>query len=101
MQTLCRDTLKIDYVFRTSCDAVLYDEGDKISPKQIQKMVELSSEITSFFIPNVEFSNKKLEKVNFLYWFDYQIYEKPLFLVSSLDNAPDIQYAYAIRYDSA
>lgn len=98
LQTLCRDTLKIDYVFRTSCDAVLYDEGDKISPKQIQKMVELSDEITSFFIPNVEFSNEKLEKVNFLYWFDYQIYEKPLFLVSSLDNAPDIQYAYAIRF---
>ena len=98
LQTLCRDTLEIDYVFRTSSDAVLYDEGDKISPKQIQKKVELSTQITSFFIPNVEFSNEKFEKVNFLYWFDHQIYEKPLFLISSLDNAPDIQYAYAIRF---
>lgn len=62
LQTLCRDTLKIDYVFRTSSDAVLYDEGDKISPKQMLKLVELDDEITSFFIPNVEFSNEKLEK---------------------------------------
>jgi hypothetical protein len=52
LQILCRDTLHIDYVLRTSSDAVLYDEGDKISPKQLQNTVELSDEITSFFIPN-------------------------------------------------
>jgi hypothetical protein len=98
LQTLCRETLKIDYVLRTSSNAVLYDEGDKITPKQVQHLVELTDEVTSFFIPNVEFSNEKLEKVNFLYWFDAALYEKPLFLISSLDNAPDIQHAYAIRF---
>lgn len=98
LQILCREELNIGYVLRTSSDAVLYDEGDKISPKQIQKTIELSDEVTSFFIPNIEFSNEKLEKVNFLYWFDFKIYEKPLFLISTLDNAPDIQDAYAIRF---
>ncbi|MDZ7876656.1 MAG: transposase [Saprospiraceae bacterium] len=39
-----------------------------------------------------------MEKVNFLYWFDAKKFEKPLFLISTLDNAPDIQYAYAIRF---
>jgi hypothetical protein len=98
LQTLCRDTLQIDYVFRTSSDAILYDEGDKITPKQIQKTIELNDEVTSFFIPNIKFSNEKLEKVNFLYWFDFKIYEKPLFLISTLDNAPDIQAAYVLRF---
>jgi hypothetical protein len=98
LQILCRETLHIDYVLRTSSDAVLFDEGDKISPKQIQNTVELSDEVTSFFIPNIEFSNEKLEKVNFLYWFDAHKFEKPLFLISSYDNAPDIQQAYVIRF---
>jgi IS4 transposase len=49
-------------------------------------------------IPNIEFSNEKLEKVNFLYWFDFKVYEKALFLISTLDNAPDIQDAYALRF---
>ena len=98
LQLLCRNTLKIDYVLRTAIDSVLYDEGDKISPKFIHHTHRSTGKKRSFFIPNIEFSNTKLEKVHFLYWFDAKKYKDPLFLISSLDNAPDIKYAYALRF---
>jgi Transposase DDE domain len=99
LQILCTNTLKIDYIFRTSCNTVFYEEGDEMRPKQLQKTVELPHEDKCFFIPDVQFSKQKLENVNFLYWFDEKKYEKPLFLISSLDNAPDIQAGYRVRFD--
>ena len=98
LQMLCQNTLKINYVFRTASNAVLYDQGDKFSPYFIHQTKVLVGEDNSFFIPNVAFSKQKLENINFLYWFDESKYKEPLYLISNLDCALDIQYAYAIRF---
>ena len=94
LQKCCREELHIDYVLRTACDSLMYENGDEFQPKNIK----LDNETTTLFIPSIEFSKKKFENVHFLCWFDQKIYDDPLFLISTLDNAPDIIDAYRQRF---
>jgi hypothetical protein len=94
LQRCCRQELHIGYVFRTACDSVMYENDDEFKPKDIK----LDSNVKSLFIPSIDFSKEKFEDVHFLCWFDPKIYDDPLFLVSTFDNAPDIMDAYKKRF---
>ena len=94
LQTLCREELKWQYVFRTACDSKLYENDDLFQPKSM--LVDENEPIT--FIPDLEFSDKKYPHVHFLYWHDKKIYDEPLFLISSYDDPFDIIYFYKQRF---
>ena len=94
LQRCCRQELNINYVFRTACDTLMYENGDEFQPKNIK----LDKKTTTLFIPSIDFSKEKFEDVHFLYWFDQRIYDEPLFLISNFDNTPDIIEAYRQRF---
>ena len=94
LQRCCRQELHIDYVFRTACDSLMYENGDEFRPKNIK----LEANVKHFFIPSISFSKEKFEDVHFLCWFDQKAYDEPLFLISTYDNAPDIIEAYQKRF---
>lgn len=94
LQRCCRQELHIGYVLRTACNSVMYENGDEFLPKNIK----LEANINTLFIPSVDFSKEKFEDVHFLYWFDQKIYDEPLFLISTFDNALDIIEAYKKRF---
>jgi hypothetical protein len=94
LQELCRQELSWNYVFRTACDTPLYENDDLFKPKTIV----LDKNETILFIPSVDFSHKKFPDVHFLYWHDRNIYDDPLFLVSSYDDPFDIIYFYKKRF---
>lgn len=94
LQRCCRQELHIDYVFRTACDSLMYENDDEFRPKNIK----LEANVKHFFIPSIDFSKEKFEDVHFLYWFDQKKYDEPLFLISTFDNALDIIEAYEKRF---
>ncbi len=94
LQRLCREELSWDYVFRTACDTPLYENDDLFTPKSIV----LEQGDTFIFIPSVDFSKQRYPDVHFLYWHDKDIYDKPLFLVSSFDDPFDIIFFYKQRF---
>jgi hypothetical protein len=94
LQDCCQNELHIDYVVRTACNSLMYEDGEEFKPEHLG----LKKNQTSFFIPDIEFSKEKFKNVNFLYWFNQKIYKEPLYLLSTLDNAPDIMDAYKRRF---
>lgn len=101
LQTLCRETLHWQYVFRTASDTVLYENDDAFKPKSIvlgDFNEKLSQNDTFVFIPNLAFSLQKYENVHFLYWHDKKVYKDPLFLISSFDDPFDIMFYYKKRF---
>jgi Transposase DDE domain len=94
LQQLCRHELFWHYVFRTACDTPFYENDDLFKPQSII----LDKKETFVFIPSVDFSNKKYPDVHFLYWHDRNIYDDPLYLVSSYDDPFDIIYFYKKRF---
>jgi hypothetical protein len=94
LQALCRSPLKWDYIFRTACDTLLYEEDDEFQPKHLG----LAPNTSFLFISGVDFSKKRFQDVNFLYWHDVKIYKDPLFLVSSFDDPMQIMDDYKIRF---
>ena len=82
-----------DYVFRTSCNSVFFENGNRFQPKD----VAVSEKHDLHFIPNTEFSEKRYKNVNFVLWHNRQ-YEEALPLISNLEEPIDIIDAYACRY---
>lgn len=99
------------YVFRTACDTVLYENGSRFQPKELdikdikkafpttqQNEVTIQQNQQDFlFIPDVEFTEKKYQKVNFVYWHNEK-YQDALPLISNMDEPIDLIQAYARRY---
>jgi hypothetical protein len=101
LQSLCRDTLHWNYVFRTASDTVLYENDDPFKPKSIvldNYRGQLDKNDTFVFIPNLAFSLQKYEDVHFLYWHDKKLYKDPLYLVASFDDPFDIMFYYKKRF---
>ena len=94
LQKLCRETLHWNYVFRTACNTLLYENDDPFQPKN----VVMPNDTTFVFIDSVDFSQQKYPDVHFLYWHDKEIYKDPLFLVSSYDDPFDIMFFYKQRF---
>lgn len=55
-----------NYVLRTACNTVLYENGDRFQAREIQA----DQEVHCSFIPNVEFTEQRLKYVNFICWHD-------------------------------
>ncbi len=55
-----------NYVLRTACNTVLYENDERFQAKEIQANQELHCS----FIPNVEFTEQRYKYVNFLCWHD-------------------------------
>ncbi len=83
-----------DYVLRTACDTVLYDNDERFQARDIEPLENQNCA----FIPDVEFSGKRFRDVNFLCWHDRKRHQDPIFLVSSLADAGDIMEFYDRRY---
>lgn len=94
LQNLCRQKLNWDYVFRTACDSLLYENEDIFQPKQIH----LAQGDTFTFIEGLDFSKNRFKDVAFLYWHDAKKYKDPLFLISNLDDPFLIMAAYQKRF---
>ena len=92
LQTFCKDH-KWNYVFRTARDTVMYEQDDRFQPKNLQ----VYKGQDHFFIPDVEFTNKRFKHINFLLW-HHPDYNEPIPLISNLDDALSIQQAYKIRF---
>lgn len=94
LQKLCQKTLNWHYVFRIACDSILYENGDRFQPKQLME----DPNEPFFFIPDVLFSEQKLENVAFLRYHEKLKYDDPLFLISNLDDPFDMAFAYDKRF---
>ena len=92
LQGFCRQA-GWEYVFRTALNTVMYEENERFQPKTLA----LQQGADHLFIPNVEFTHQRYKNVNFLYWHDPK-YEKPIPLVTSLNEAIEIMEAYEKRY---
>ena len=92
LQGFCR-YVGWDYVFRTACNTVMYENNERFQPKNIA----VSDQENNLFIPNIDFTNERFKNVNFLYWHDPK-YDEPIPLISSLSEAQDIMMAYQKRY---
>jgi Transposase DDE domain len=96
LQTICRTTLKWNYVFRTASDTLLYENGeqDSFQPKNIA----LTKGETFEFVPSLDFSATRFQDVHFLYWHDVGIHDKPIYLISNYDDPFDIIFYYKQRF---
>jgi len=92
IQVFCRDK-GWNYVLRTACDTVFYEQNERFQPKDLQ----VDSQMQRLFIPDLDFSERRLKNVNFLLWHDPK-FEDPLPLVSNLTEPIDIAEAYDRRY---
>ncbi|MFK7925023.1 MAG: transposase [Bacteroidia bacterium] len=92
IQEFCRSN-GWNYVLRTACDTVFYEQNQRFQPKDLQ----VDPQLQRLFIPNVDFSERRLKNVNFLLWHEPK-YENPLPLVSNLREPIEISEAYDRRY---
>lgn len=83
-----------DYVLRTACNTVLFENGDRFKARDI----EPTDHQHCTFIQDVEFTNERFKSVNFLCWHHTQRHEEPIFLISNLTEAWDIMHFYDKRY---
>ena len=82
-----------NYVLRTACDTVLYENGDKFAPQNIG----IPTSATHFFIAGIEFTQKRFQYIQLVVQHDKK-HKKPIFLISNLEYAIDIIGYYKERY---
>lgn len=92
LQDFCRQK-NWNYIFRTACDTVMYENGDRFQAKNMS----LAQGQDHLFIADVEFTEQRFANVNFLFW-HHPKYDDPIFLVSNLDYPPDIMQDYKVRF---
>jgi len=85
-----------DYVLRTAKDTLLADNPDMENASKFGHLASADGQ-NSLFLPHMYLTKKAFGPVNALYWHD-RPYEKPLFLLTSLECAPQAQAYYRKRY---
>jgi len=93
LQELCL-AYNWNYVLRTACNTVFYEQADRfqaraVSPPEMQNI---------YFIPTVEFTEKRFKYVSFVCWHDQKRHEDPIYLVSNLLCPEKIIEFYDQRY---
>jgi hypothetical protein len=83
-----------DYVLRTACNTVLFEEGEQFKARTVSP--EKTHDV--YFIPKVEFTQKRFRYVNFVCWHDQKRHEEPIYLISNLPCAGEIIEYYNRRY---
>lgn len=92
LQEFCLDK-SWDYVLRTACNTVLYENGASFQPKNLK----VNNELKFISIPDVEFTEERMKNVHFVLWHDPK-YDDAIPLISNLDEPIDIIEAYNKRY---
>lgn len=93
LQNLCRKTLYWDYVLRTNCNTVLYENGDVFKPHQLD-----FHNGDYLFIEDVTFGKQQKVTTNFILWHQKELYEKPIPLVTTFDEPTISTRLYDKRY---
>lgn len=83
-----------NYVLRTACDTVFYEEGEVFHARDISPSIGHNT----MLIEQVEFTKKRFKYVNFVCWHDVKRHEAPIYLVSNLFCAGEIIEYYDLRY---
>ncbi len=83
-----------NYVFRTACDTIFFEDGERFHAKAVAP----AAGETCLFIPEVEFTAKRLKYVNFVCWHDCKKHDDPIYLISNLAEAMDIIEYYDQRF---
>ena len=92
LQQACT-SLGWDYVFRTSCNSVFYENGNRFQPRDLA----VDKNHNFHFVADTEFTERRHKHVNFVLWHEEQ-YEEPLPLISNLHEPIDIIDSYQCRY---
>lgn len=92
LQDAC-ESVGWNFVFRTSCNSVFYENGNRFQPKDV--IVDEEQYFT--FISDTEFTEDRRKNVNFVLWHEPE-YEEALPLISNLKEPIDIIEAYQLRY---
>ena len=82
-----------DFVFRTSCNSVFYENDNRFQPRDLA----VNEKLNFHFVSNTEFSESRRKNVNFVLWHEAQ-YDEALPLISNLEEPIDIINAYRCRY---
>lgn len=82
-----------NFVFRTSCNSILYENDNRFQPKEV--IVNKDQSFT--FVSDIEFTEDRRKNVNFVLWHEPE-YEDALPLISNLEEPIDIIEAYRKRY---
>ncbi len=83
-----------NYVLRTACDTLLYENGERFQPK----MVAAASGENCLFISHLEFTAERFKYINFLCWREPSKHQDPIYLLSNLDEPGDIIEYYDERF---
>lgn len=82
------------YVLRTASDTVFYEGGNRFQARDVTPPPNGSY----FFVPEVEFTEKRFRYVSFTCWHERKRHEDPIFLVSNLEGALEVTWLYDRRY---
>jgi hypothetical protein len=93
LQKLCQDKLGWDYVLRTKCNTVLYENDDIFYPYQLE-----INNGDYLFIENVAFAKAKKVKSNFVLWHQKELYEHAIPLITTFDEPMIATSLYNKRY---
>lgn len=83
-----------NYVLRTACDTLLYEDGEQFQPKAVAS----APGEQCLFIPKVEFTATRFRYVNFVCWHNQKKHKDPIYLISNLTEAWDIIQRYDERF---
>ncbi len=93
LQKLCL-SIGWDYVLRTACDTLLYENGERFQAKEISP----EENHDCAFISTVEFTKLRFQYVNFVCWHNMKIHQEAIYLISNLSCAGEIIEFYDKRY---
>ncbi len=82
------------YVLRTASDTVFYEAGNRFQARDVAPPPNGSH----FFVPEVEFTEKRFRHVSFTCWHERKRHEDPIFLISNLEGALEVAWFYDRRY---
>lgn len=82
------------YVLRTASDTVFYEAGDRFQARGVAPPADGSY----FFVPEVEFTEKRFRYVSFTCWHGRKRHKDPIFPVSNLEGALGVAWSYGKRY---
>ena len=93
LQQLCL-SVNWNYVLRTARNTVFFEQNERFQAKAVGPHPSHHT----FFIPQVEFTEKRFKYVNFLCWHDHKRHDDPIYLVSNLACQGQIIELYDQRY---
>ena len=93
LQELCLSA-NWNYVLRTAKNTVLFEQNERFQAKSVSP----EQAHDTYFIPKVEFTQRRFKYVNFVCWHDHKRHDEPIYLVSNLVCQRQIIELYDQRY---